>query len=502
MGFFSLVCEDMNEDVIRDVAIRTKGEIYLGVVGSVRSGKSTFIRRFMEQKVLPLIDDVDFHQKVLDELPQSAEGKTIMTVEPKFVPSNNIKINIQNDVSCSIRLVDCVGFVIPNAKGYLNEDGTSRMVKTPWFNEEISFQDAASIGTKKVIESHSNIGIVITSDGSFGDFTRNDYEQVEEDVIDNLIALDKPFVIILNTTDPKSESTKSLVQSLSEKYNVSTIAIDAAKMTSEEIDDILKKALDEFTIAEMNINVPDWVDALKDNVTYKHEFNELINNTTTNYRKMKDIFRIQDELRNSNLFDSVTITDINPSVGTATLDLTLDDKIYEDVLTEIIGEDVSNKAHYVEILQEMAEAKATYAKLSQALKSLNECGYGMAVPTADEMVLATPELVKQSGRYGIKLKATASAIHLVKVDVESTFEPIIGSLEQSQVLLEHMLENYEQNPKVIWDSEIFGRKLSDVICDGIKSKIYNVPDSIQNKYKESLTKVVNEGKGGVIAIVL
>ena len=502
MGFFSLVCEYMNEDVIRDVAIRTKGEIYLGVVGSVRSGKSTFIRRFMEQKVLPLIDDTDFHQKVLDELPQSAEGKTIMTVEPKFIPSNNIKINIQNDVSCSIRLVDCVGFVIPNAKGYLNDDGSNRMVKTPWFNEEIPFQDAATIGTKKVIESHSNIGIVVTSDGSFGDFTRSDYESVEENVIDNLISLEKPFVIVLNTTDPYSPTSIALVQELSEKYNVSVIAVDAAKMTSDEVDEILKKALDEFTIAEMNINVPDWVDSLNDNISYKHSFNEVINNTTTNYRKMKDIFRIQDELRNSNLFDSVTITDINPGVGSATLDITLDDGIYESILTEIIGEDVSNKAHYIEILQEMAEAKNTYSKLAPALKNLNDCGYGIAVPTPDEMVLATPELVKQSGRYGIKLKATASAIHLVKVDVESTFEPIIGSQEQSQVLLEHMLENYEHNPKVIWDSEIFGRKLSDVICDGIKSKIHNVPDSIQTKYKESLTKVVNEGKGGVIAIVL
>lgn len=501
MGFGRL-SDYMSDNVISEVALRTKGEIYLGIVGAVRSGKSTFIRRFMETKVLPLIEDQEFYQKIADELPLSGDGKMVMTVEPKFVPSNNFKIDIGDNSFCQIRLVDCVGFVMPKASGYLNEDGSNRLVKTPWFQEEIPFEEAAVIGTKKVIESHSNIGIVITSDGSFGEFERNDYEEVESKVIEELVSLNKPYIILLNTKYPNSPETLALVDSLTEKYNVSVLAVDVAQMDSSEVDKILGKALDEFEIAEMNILVPDWFKNLSDNVSYKAKFNELIDTTTSINRKMRDVFSVRDTLSTCEIFESVTITDINPGTGVVTFELNVDDNIYNDVTLELTGIDIGDKASFIGLLQELVEAKTHYQKIKPAMSSLNEVGYGLAIPSQADMVLEKPELIKQNGRFGIKLKATAPAIHMVRVDVETTFEPIIGSEEQSQALIEHMNSQFDDNIDEIWNSEIFGRKLSDVMVDGIKSKVYNVPSDVEFKYKESLSKVINDGHGGVIAIIL
>lgn len=492
----------MSDNVISEVALRTKGEIYLGIVGAVRSGKSTFIRRFMEAKVLPLIEDQEFYQKIADELPLSGDGKMVMTVEPKFVPSNNFKIEVGESVSCQIRLVDCVGFVMPKASGYLNEDGSNRLVKTPWFQEEIPFEEAAIIGTKKVIESHSNIGIVVTSDGSFGEFERSDYEEVEAKVIEELVTLNKPFIILLNTKNPNSLEVNELVDSLSQKYNVSVIAVDVANMDANEVDKILEKALDEFEIAEMNILVPDWFKNLSDNVSYKARFNELIDSTTNGNRKMRDIFSVRDSLASCDIFENVAISDINPGTGVVTFELDVDESVYNDVTLEITGIDISDKASFIDLLQEMVEAKTHYQKIKPAMASLNEVGYGLAIPSQADMVLDKPELIKQNGRYGIKLKATAPAIHMVRVDVETTFEPIIGTEEQSQALINHMNNQFDSDIEEIWNSEIFGRKLSDVMVDGIKAKVYNVPSDVEFKYKESLSKVINDGRGGVIAIIL
>ena len=440
----------MNEDIIQEVAKRTKGEIYLGVVGAVRSGKSTFIRRFMEQKVLPLISDQSLYSKIQDELPQSADGKTIMTVEPKFIPSNNIKITVGDDVNFFVRLVDCVGYVIPSAKGYQNEDGSSRTIKTPWSVDEMPFEEAACLGTKKVIDTHSNIGVVVTSDGSFGEFTRDEYEEIEERIIEELKNANKPFVVVLNTAYPNNEKT---------------------------------------------IN-------LKEDVAFKERFNSELSLTTGNYRKMKDIFSIQEAFKNTGLFESVEITDIFPGTGIVNIDLTCSEEVYNEVVEEILGGKIEDKATFIETIQDMRIAKETYNKVGNALKATNECGYGISIPKVADMVLSTPELIKQGNRYGIKIKATAPAIHLVQVEVESSFEPIIGSIEQSQALIDHMLADYEENPEKVWNSEIFGRKLCDVISDGIRAKINAVPDIVQCKYKESLSKVVNNGRGGVISIIL
>lgn len=492
----------MSDKVLRDVVSRTKGEVYIGVVGSVRSGKSSFIRRFVEKKVLPLVNDTYSYEKIQDELPQSSEGKAIMTVEPKFIPSNTVKITIEEDISFQMRLVDCVGYIIPSAKGYLNEDGTTRLVQTPWFSDTIPFEDAAKLGTEKVIESHSNIGVVMSSDGSFGEFTRPEYEKVEELVIEDLKKHNKPFVLVINTTKPNAPETKELVDNLSEKYGVSVIALDVVNMNETDIDTLLKMAMDEFDISELNLEVPNWVNVLDDTSSYKSQFNQLVNETTGTFRKMKDAFRIQEVLKNSELFTDVAITDIDSGNGVVNVDVSCSDEIYNQVLEEILGESIEDKATFITSLQALQQAKHTADLVGSAIPKLEQLGYGIALPTVEQMKLETPELLKEGSRYGIKVKASAPMIQLIQVNVTSTFEPIIGSKEQAEELLQHMIDDYETDPEKLWNSEIFGRKLCDVISDGIKSKTNAIPDQVLEKFKATMEKIVNYGKGGLIAIVL
>lgn len=489
--------KDMSDSVIKDVAARTNGEIYLGVVGSVRSGKSTFIRRFIERKVLPLVEEESVRQKIVDELPQSGDGKTIMTVEPKFIPSNQTFINFE-DVGFNVRLVDCVGYVIPSAKGYLNEDGTNRMVKTPWFTEEVSFQDAATIGTKKVIDAHSHVGIIITSDGSFGEFSENEYDDVLENVVGELQNADKPFVIVLNTLSPNSDYVKEKVANLKEQYGTAVIALNVNEMTENDIDNLLKEALSEFKINDLSIDLPQWVSNLNANISYKAQLNEVLNDLKQ-YERMKDAYSLQETLVDSGLFESAKITEIDSGTGNVTISLEVNDEIYNSCIEEIIGDKLDDKSKLIEILQEYQENKFVCNKIKPALKGLETQGYGIALPEIGDMQLSDPELSKQGGRYGIKINATAPAIFMVKIDVESTFEPIIGSKEQAEVLVEHMTKDSNDN---IWNSEIFGRKLCDVINDGVRAKINAIPEVVQYKYKDAINKVVNKTKGGVIAIVL
>ena len=487
----------MSDNVIKDVATRTNGEIYLGVVGSVRSGKSTFIRRFIERKVLPLVEDDGDRQKIVDELPQSGDGRTIMTVEPKFIPSSQTFVNFE-DVGFNVRLVDCVGYVIPSSKGYLNEDGTSRMVKTPWFTEEVSFQDAATIGTKKVIDAHSHVGIIVTSDGSFGEFSENEYDEVLEKVVGELQNTEKPFIIVVNTLYPNSDETKQKVENLKEQYGTSVIALNVNEMNENDIDNLLKEALSEFKINDLSIDAPEWVTNLADNISFKSCFNEVLSNAKQ-YDRMKDAYHVQNSLLESGLFDSANITEINSGTGSVVISVEVSDEVYNSCIEEIVGDKLDDKSKLIEILQEYSENKTICKKLKTALKGLDTQGYGIAFPEISEMKLSTPELLKQGGRYGIKISAEAPAIFLVKLDVESTFEPIIGSKEQAEALVEHMAKTEETN---IWNSEIFGRKLCDVINDGVRSKINAIPEVVQFKYKDALNKVVNKTKGGVIAIVL
>lgn len=492
----------MSNSVLKDVATRTSGEVYIGVVGSVRSGKSTFIRKFMETKVLPLVTDKSLYDKIQDELPQSSDGKVIMTVEPKFVPSSIVKVTIDTDVTFQVRLVDCVGHIIPSAKGYLNDDGTTRLVQTPWFSDSIPFNEAAKLGTEKVIGSHSNIGIVMSSDGSFGEFTREEYEKVEEIVIEDLKNNDKPFVLVINTINPNTPETTKLVEELSNKYGVSVIALDVLNMTEKDIDELLKVAMDEFDIEELSINVPTWVSKLDEDISYKERFNELVSQTTGTFRKMKDAFRIQDVLKESELFENVSITGIDPGTGLVNVEVTCSDECYNDVINEILGENINDKSSFIDTLQNFRKARHVYDLVGCAMNKVEQVGYDIALPKTEDIILEKPELLKDGARYGIKIKANAPMIQLVKINVSSTFEPIIGSKEQAEELINHMLEDFENEPVKLWNSEIFGRKLCDVIGDGIKAKVNAIPENVLEKYKNSIEKVVNYGKGGIIAIVI
>lgn len=489
-------------NIVKDVVTRTSGELYLGVVGAVRSGKSTFIRRFLEIKALPYIKDKGTYQKVLDELPQSGEGRNIMTVEPKFVPSDQLKVTVSEDLSFSMRLVDCVGYVIPSASGYLNEDGSVRMVNTPWFSEEIPFNEAANLGTKKVIENHANIGIVMSSDGTFGEFKRHEYELIEEKIISELKELNKPFILVINSSMPNSEECQKLVEELKEKYNCAVISIDVKNMQEEAVDLMLAEVLKEFDITKLELKIPNWIEVLDDDNDYKKDFNSVIAGVTGEYRKLKEVMKIKEKLQEAEMFKSVEIDEIDSSTGKVTVSITCDDSLYQTLLEEMIGEKIENKGAFMKLMQDFKKSKGVYDKFGKSVDALASRGYDISIPKISEMKLEKPEKIKQGSRFGIKLKAKAVATLLTAVTLESTFEPIIGTEAQAEALIEHMLSKSDENIEELWNSEIFGRKLCDVILDGVHSKTNAVTDETILKFKDALEKVFNTGSGGVLAFIL
>lgn len=485
----------MNTNLLKDVITRTEGELFIGVVGAVRSGKSTFIRKFMEKKVLPYLTDEELLQKTKDELPQSADGRRVMTMEPKFIPSEHMELSFTDNMKLSVRLVDCVGYVIPSAIGYLNEDGTSRLVKTPWFSDEIPFDEAAKIGTKKVIDVHSHIGIIMTSDGSFGDFTRDEYEKIESELVEELKSANKPFIVVLNTTKPNSEDTLELVKELEARYQVAVIPLNILELEEQDIDDLLKKALAEYEIEEMNIDVPEFISVLKDSNMYKEKYTRVMNEITNDYHKMKDIYKIVDDLKATELFDDVIITNIDSGHSNVSLELQINNDKYKEIVENILGIKLDDQKSFIEKIQELVDCKQT----DGTLKKPNQSGF--IVPPTEEMQLQKPELIKQGNRYGIKLSAVAKVWHACEIDVTSSFEPIIGGEMQTKMLLEHMVEEYQKDPNLIWNTEFFGQKLSNLISDGVKVKIKEVGQDIEKKYQDSLTKIVNKGRGVLVAIV-
>lgn len=485
----------MNTNLLKDVITRTKGELFIGVVGAVRTGKSTFIRKFMEKKVLPYITDQELLDKTKDELPQSADGRRVMTMEPKFIPSEHMELNFGEKMNLSIRLVDCVGYLIPSAVGYLNDDGTTRLVKTPWFSDEIPFDEAAKIGTKKVIDIHSHIGIIITSDGSFGDFTREEYEKIEQELVNELKQAGKPFIIVLNTTRPKAAETQKLVDELQRDYQVAVIPVNVLEIEEDDIDDLLEKALAEYDIEELNIDVPEFIEALKDSSEYKQKYQKVMDNIQTEYHKMKDVYRLVDDLKDSELFDSISITDLDAGTGDVSIKLDVDNEKYQAIIEELIGAKITNQKTFIEKIQELVDCKEEKNNIKKPATS------GFIIPPTEEMQLLEPSLIKQGGRYGISLSAVAKVCHSCEIEVTSSFEPIIGGEMQTKMLLEHMIEEYRKDPNLIWNTEFFGQKLANLIVDGVKVKIKEVGPDIEKKYQESLTKIVNKGKGLLVAIV-
>ncbi len=488
------------EQVLSSIAKRGNGEIYLGVVGAVRTGKSTFIKRFIENLVVPNITDEYEKKHCLDEIPQSAQGKTIMTTEPKFVPSNGATIKI-NEFSTNIKLVDCVGYVIPEATGFEDEDGNPRMVKSPWFEEAIPFVEAAEIGTQKVIRDHSTIGIVVTTDGSFGDIKREAYLDAEEKVIRELKDIGKPFIVILNTIHPTNSETTELAARLSEEYDVPVMPISAELMNEKEIMEILKTALYEFPVLDIKVNIPEWVHVLPESHPIKEHYLEKIKESVVSIEKLKDIDFILEHFNDSEYISKSYISELDAATGVVTVNLESSDELYTETLKSIIGDTATSKAGLLKIFATYQDGKEELDNIKSALKMAKSTGYGIVYPTINELKLETPELVKQGNRYGVKLKAVASSIHLVKVDVESTFEPIIGSEIQSKELINHLMKDYETDASSIWKSEVFGRSLEVIVQEGIQAKLSMMPDTTRYKLKDTMTKIVNKGSNTLIAIV-
>lgn len=487
-------------EIIKNIAARSGGDIYLGVVGAVRTGKSSFIKKVIETLVVPNIEDEYEKKRALDEIPQSAQGKTIMTTEPKFVPNQAANVKI-DDFTCNIRLIDCVGYLINNAKGAEDENGP-RLVKTPWYDDPIPFVEAAELGTEKVIKDHSTIGVVVTTDGSIGEFTRNDYLESETRVINELKEIGKPFIVILNSTHPMLPETERIAEQLREEHHVPVMPMNIESMNEKDIYDILREALYEFPVLEVRVNMPEWIAILNPKHEVKKCYMDLIRESVTEVDKLRDIETITDHFLNNPSVSKAYISSVDPSTGIVTISLEAPADLYNQVLTDIIQIDVKNKAELLSLFQEYNEAKSAYDQVKYALKMVKQTGYGVASPSLMDMKLDTPEITKQGSRYGVKLKAVAPSIHMIRVDVQSTFEPIIGSELQSKELINYLMRDYETDPQNIWKSEIFGRSLDVIVQEGIQSKISLMPDNIRYKLQSTLTKIVNKGSNNMIAIVL
>ena len=489
------------KEIIKNISTRGNGYIFLGVVGAVRTGKSTFIKKVIENLVVPNIENENDKKMCMDEIPQSSNGKTIMTTEPKFVPSNGANIKI-DEIETNIKLIDCVGYVVDGANGFQDELGNPRLVKTPWYEEEIPFVEAAEIGTEKVIKDHSTIGIVVTTDGSIGTLGRNDYLEAEEKVITELKALNKPFIVILNSTHPNSDATINIKNELTNNYNVPVIPMDIENMNDVDMNNILRSALYEFPVTDVSINIPEWVHVLdKEHYVKKHYISK-IKECITSIEKIKDVDNMIEYFKDSEIINEAYISNVDTGTGIVSLNLKSSDELYNEVLKSIMGDVDLSKAGLLKIFNDYSSNREETESIKNAIKMAKNTGYGIVYPTLKDMKLETPEIIKQGSRYGVKLKAVASSIHLLKVDVESSFEPIIGTELQSKELIDYIMKDYETEPANIWKSEIFGRSLDEIVKEGIQAKLSMMPESTRYKLSTTATKIVNKGSNNLIAIVI
>jgi len=490
-----------NLEIYQNIADRTEGDIYVGVVGPVRTGKSTFIKKFMELLVLPNIENEYKKERAIDELPQSASGRTIMTTEPKFIPNEAIEITIGDNLKLKTRLVDCVGYLVDNALGYLEND-VPRMVKTPWSEQEIPFELAAEMGTKKVIEEHSTIGILVTTDGSITDISRADYIEAEERVVRELKAINKPFVIVLNTDDPTSDYTKELAKKLEEKYGVTVLPTDCAHMNLDDMNSIFSKILYEFPIERINISFPKWADGLSDEHWLKKELYNEIKTSFQNINRIKEIQNGIIGISSTEIIHRTNIEEIKLGNGSVNISINLKEDLFYKILTEISGVEISNEGDLFSIITELAYTKKEYDKLSYALHEVQQKGYGIVTPTMEELILEEPEMLKQGSKFGVKLRAKAPSIHMIRADIETEVAPIVGSEKQSEELVNYLLSEFENDPKKIWESNIFGKSLHELVNEGLQNKLCKMPEDAQDKIRETLERIVNEGSGGLICIIL
>lgn len=491
----------MENSIYKDIAERTQGDIYVGVVGPVRTGKSTFIKRFMDTLVLPNIENDAMHDRAVDELPQSSAGRTIMTTEPKFIPENAVEVQLPDNASFSVRMIDCVGYIVPSSLGYVEGD-KPRMVRTPWFDHEIPFNQAAEIGTRKVITEHSTIGLVVTTDGSISDIPRDEYEEAEERVISELKELNKPFIVLLNCTYPQSDSAKNLADTLSEKYTVPVLPVNCLELTETDIKEILTQVLFEFPIREIAVDFPSWLVSLPADHWLRSAAYAAVNTAAQEMNLVRDVAILTEELKNCEYITDARVTGMKLGQGTAWISVTMNGDLFYKVLSEKTGLEIDGEQGLISRMCELAEIRRQYDKLKSALDEVEATGYGIVMPTIDELTLDEPEIVKQGGRYGVKLSASAPSIHMLKANIQTEVAPIVGSESQSEELVKYLLKEFEEDPKKIWDSNIFGKSLNELVNEGLRNKLFHMPADARMKLQETLERVINEGCNGLICIIL
>ena len=483
------------------IALRTDGDIYIGVVGPVRTGKSTFIKRFMETLVIPNIENVYMKERARDELPQSGSGRTIMTAEPKFVPEDAVQITMDGGAEFSVRLIDCVGYMVNGAAGQY-EDDRERMVTTPWFDHEITLTEAAELGTRRVISEHSTIGIVVTTDGTITEIERENYMEPEERVISELKAIDKPFLLLINSAEPNSPRATALKAELSEKYGVTCMVKNCMTFGEEDVTEIIKAVLYEFPVYEFGIFLPPWVDALPMEHSIKNTLFNAIRESSENMLRIRDVPQAVSAMGGHDNISLAEVREINLGKGTATATIHLPRELFYSTIGEQSGFKITDDGDLMSLLTELSAIKHEYDKISSALDEVRERGYGIVMPDRYELRLEEPEIVKQGGRYGVRLKASAPSIHMIRANIETEVSPAVGGEKSSEDIINFLLQEFEGDVSKIWESNIFGKSLYDIAGEGLAAKIKKMPMDAQDKLRETLQRIINEGSGGLICIIL
>ncbi len=484
-----------------DIAKRTDGNIYIGVVGPVRTGKSTFIKRFMETLVLPNIENNFRKERARDELPQSGSGRTIMTAEPKFVPEEAIEVSLDGSAVMNVRLIDCVGYMVKGAMGQFEND-TPRMVMTPWFEHEIPMAEAAELGTRKVIAEHSTIGVVITTDGSFSEIDREEYVEPEERVIAELREVGKPFLVLVNSAFPNSPKAKAVCDELAEKHHVTCMAVNCTMLDNTDITAIIRGVLFEFPVSELGVFLPPWVEALPSSHPIKNGLFTAMRESAKEMHRVRDISEAVGAMKSNPNISQAVLESVDLGNGRALAHLELPRELFYKTLGEQSGFDIRDDGDLISLLSGLSKVKSEYDKVAAALVDVRANGYGIVMPGADELTLEEPEIVKQGGRYGVRLRASAPSIHLIRADIETEVSPIVGNEKQSEELIHYLLSEFEGEPDRIWQSNIFGKSLHDLVSEGLQNKLKKMPDDARAKLQETLQRIINEGSGGLICIIL
>jgi stage IV sporulation protein A len=487
--------------IYENIAQRTQGDIYIGVVGPVRTGKSTFIKRFMESLVIPNIENVYRRERARDELPQSGSGRTVMTAEPKFVPEEAVQITMDGGAALSVRLIDCVGYLVPGATGVL-EDGSPRMVTTPWFDHEIPMTQAAELGTRKVIAEHCTIGIVVTTDGTITDIPREDYLEAEERVISELRELGKPFLVLLNSAYPNSDKARAIREEIAQRYDVTCVCVNCMELEEGAVTDIIRGVLYEFPIRELDLFLPPWVDALPLEHPIKSQLYAAVRAGAERLQRVRDVGACVDAMGQCDAISRAGVTAMDLGTGVAQAELELPRSLFYDTLSQQSGFQVRDDGDLMTLLSGLAEMKNSYDRVAQALEQVKETGYGIVMPDTDELTLEEPEIVRQGGRYGVRLRASAPSIHMLRADIQTEVSPIMGTEKQSEEMVRSLLQEFEGDPSKIWQSNIFGKSLYELVGEDLTAKLDRMPEDARAKLRETLQRIINEGSGGLICIIL